>query len=235
MRAFSPSAVATLALAFAASLLAPRAALGQTVPSPYAFIETRHEVSVFAGMATDDRGTLQLGPGGGAMLGARYGFELTGPFAVEGGITLLASDREVYDPSVPTPDPELLGVADVRIALFDARARLNLTGPRTWHGLAPFLFGGVGAAVELSGESDLDAELDPNMVFEFGSTFVGSFGGGVRWLVGERVGVRLDGGLEFWRISHPLDFRLREESEEAVPASEWSQWIGLTVGATYRF
>jgi hypothetical protein len=204
------------------------------VPSPYEFIETRHEVSVFAGGATDDRGTLRLAPGGGALVGARYSFELTGPFAIEGGLAYLTADREVYDPAGQGTDPEFLGVADAHVGIVDARARLNLTGPRTWRGFAPFAFAGIGLAYDLSGESELDAEMDDDAKFTFGPSFIASFGGGARWLVGERFGARVEGSLHMWRISHPLDFRI-PASDPAVPADEWSQWIALTIGATYRF
>jgi len=210
-------------------------AAGQSIQSPYEFIETRHEVSVFGGGTTDDRGTVRLGPSGGTMFGARYSFELTGPVALEGGFTYLAGDREVYDPRTSAAEPALLGVADANVGFLDARARLNLTGPRTWNSFAPYVFGGLGLAFDLSGETELDDELDLEAQFSFDPSFLGSFGGGVRWLVGERIGARLEGTFAFWRLAHPIDFRIREQNASPVPSSEWAQWLAVTIGATYRF
>jgi hypothetical protein len=235
MRPVLPFAQPAACVAALAILCGPAGAAAQTVPSPYEFIETRHEVSVFGGVATDDRGTLRLGPGGGPIFGARYGFDVTGVFAIETGFSYLMADREVYDPEVQADEPELLGVADAHVGILDARARLNVTGPRTWNRLAPFLFTGIGIAFDLSGETELDEGLDPTARFEFGPSFVGTFGGGVRWLAGDRFGVRLESMVHFWRIAHPLVFRTREQDPQTVPADEWSTSIAVTIGATYRF
>jgi hypothetical protein len=236
MRHLASSVIAGAAsLAALAMVLAPRAVAGQTVSSPYEFIATRSELTVFAGGATDARGALRLGPGGGPFLGARYSFDVTGTFAIEAGVSYLAGDREVYDPSDQDALPGLLGTTAAHVGMMDGRVRLNLTGPRTWNRLAPYAIGGLGVAFDLSGDSNLDAELSSNARFSFGPSFVGSFGGGVRWNFGEQFVATIEGGLRFWRLSHPVSFQTIGDPLGPVAGDQWAQWIGMTVGATYRF
>ena len=62
------------------------------------FLETRQEVSVFAGSMSPGTGRFGYGPQSGTSFGARYGITLGGPFGLEGAVTFLPTDRAIIDP-----------------------------------------------------------------------------------------------------------------------------------------
>jgi len=208
---------------------------GQTISSPYDFIDTRHEATVFAGMTTTNRGTLRLGPGGGPLVGARYAFEITGPVAVEISGSYLNLDREVYDPGSQTQAPQLLGTVTQHVLLLEGRFRLNLTGARTWHRLAPYLHAGGGMAGGATQRFAAEAEFGPGQQFTFGPSATLGLGGGTRWMPLDRVGVRLEGGINLWKVGTPPAFRAREDLIGTVPDSEWPRWATAVLGVSYRF
>ena len=209
----------------------------QIVPSPYEFIDARHDVEIYGGVALEDRGSLDLGPGGGPVFGARYGLHVTGPVSVEGNGYLIFTDRQVWDPR-PANAPVLLGEADMVLGVVDGRVRFTLTGDRTWRGLAPHATAGIGMAVDFSGRSALEEEaslFSPNR-FSFGPAFMATIGAGTRWLPFERLGFRLDTSLNLWRLGNPPAFReLEDELGRPVSENEWASVGTITLGASYRF
>jgi len=207
----------------------------QTIPSPYAFVDTRHEATVFAGMTATDRGTLRLGPGGGPLIGIRYAFEITGPLAVEILGSYMNSDREVYDPRSETQPPQLLGTLTQHVILLEGRIRLNLTGARTWYRLAPYLHAGGGVATGATQRFAAEEDFGPGQRFTFGPSATLSVGGGTRWIPLDRIGVRLEGGVNLWKVGTPPAFKAREELIGAVPDSEWPRWATAVLGISYRF
>jgi len=207
----------------------------QTITSPYAFVDSRHEATFFAGTTVADRGTLRLGPGGGPLVGARYAFEITGPVAVEVSGSYMNSDREVYDPRSETQAPQLLGAATQHVVLLEGRFRLNLTGARTWYRLAPYLSAGGGVATGASQRFAAEAEFGPGQQFTFGPSALLSLAAGTRWMPLDRVGVRLEGGFSIWKVGTPPAFRARAELIGPVPEAEWPRWATAVLGISYRF
>ncbi len=212
-------------------------ALGQEVPSPYEFIDTRHQAGFFVGAASDNRGSLDLGPGGGVYFGGRYGLELGGPFAIEGTAFLLPTDRNVYDPSDPDEGLQLLGSTTSTVAGIDGRLRFTLTGNRTWNDLAPFAVVGGGLAFDLSRDSPLEEDLFGEERFSFGPSFLGVLGLGSRWLPTDRLTVRADALLHIWRLGTPEAF-FQFEGENGLGSISDQEWTGVgvvTLGGAYRF
>lgn len=213
---------------------------GQAIPSPYDFVDTRHEVSLYAGPAGANRGVADLGPGGGTLLGASYGIELGGPFALEVNGFLLPTDRKVYDPSdADEPLPVMRGTTDALLAGIEGRVRFTLTGPRTWNRLAPFLLAGGGLVGDLrQGRSRLEdepEELRSDETFSFGPSFMGLLGGGTRWLPADRWTVRAEASLRLWRVGTPEAFFAFEDELEGLQELEWTAAPGLVLGIGYRF
>lgn len=229
LRAFAP-VLALLAFVFAL----PAAA--QVVPSPYEFIETTHEVEGFVGQVLENRGQLDMGPGGGTMFGARYAIQLSGAFALEGHAFLVPTDRNVYE---PTLDEEanlvLLGNASSLVGGLDGRIRFTLTGDRTWNRLAPYLSAGGGAATDLSARSALEDDLAENERFTFGPSFLGVLGGGTRWLPAESISFRLEAAMNLWRLGTPQQFRALESDEIRIPEREWTNVGAVELGVSWRF
>lgn len=212
----------------------------QTIASPYEFIDTRHEVSFHVGQAGASRGVADLGPGGGTMFGGRYGIELGGPFALEGNVFFLPTDRQVYNPNTEESLPELRGSTSALVAGFDGRLRFTLTGARTWNRLAPFVTVGGGVVGDIrsgpsSLETDQEPEIHPDDRGDFGPSFMGVLSAGTRWLPDDRITVRLEAGLNLWRVGTPQAFFDFEDELTGLQEIEWTNASLISIGVGYRF
>lgn len=223
-----------LVLASLCALASVEAASAQSVPSPYRFFETTHEVSVFGGWLSPGRGPFELGPGPGPLMGVRYGLEISGPISAEGTLSYLPTTRNVVDPGRAEGD-RIIGEADAALFIADARVKLSITGRRTWHGLNPFLIAGGGVTVDLSGEQPLDERLLVDDRFEMGTGFVGMAGGGLRWFLSDRIIVRGDALLNLWKLDIPQGWRDPERELGPVGEGEWVSGPAFTFGIGYRF
>lgn len=206
----------------------------QTIPSPYRFIDTRQEAGVFAGanFFIGD-GQYGLGPKEGPMVGARYGITVGGPFSLDGVVSYMDSERDV---KLPDEDGNLttLGQAPMELLTIDARIKFNLVGTRTWHRIAPFFLAGAGITFDLASQTELDQQLFPEDRYDFGNSFSGILGGGVRWFLSDRLSLRSDLALHLWQQDIPGGYQTRPLTAEA-PNSEWIQAWGLTFGAAWNF
>jgi len=216
-------------------ILAPAGSPAQTVPSPYRFIDTRHEVTFLAGAVSSDRGVLRLGPGGGPMVGARYAFEITGPAAVEVGLSYMMTDREVYDPTNENSPPEFIGTADLNLGLVEGRFRFNLTGSRTWNLLAPYLFGGGGLVFGSTARMAAEDLFPSGSRFTFGPSATFSVGTGTRLIPRDPLSFRVEAGFNLWKIGNPPAFRLLEDEIGQVSDGEWPASTSISLGISYRF
>lgn len=216
----------------------PTPAAAQTVPSPYDFIDTVHEVETYVGYLTENRGILDMGPGGGPLVGGRYAIKLSGAFALEGHGYLISTDRNVFDPSLDDDSNlVLLGTSSSLVGGLEGRLRLTLTGDRTWHRLAPYLSAGGGVASDLRARSDLEEDhgLGNNERFTFGPSFLGALAGGTRWLPTDNLSFRLEGGMKLWRLGVPAAFRQLEFEDISVPEQEWVGVGTVELGLSWRF
>lgn len=228
---------AVLAACALASSPAPGAS--QQIRSPYRYLEQRQAGGLFAGYLGTDRGRFEFGPGPGPVLGGRYGIRLSGPFTIEGEAAYVPTSRFVIglDQDTIAPDsvvsrPVRLGrESDQSLLLLLAGLRFNLTGPRTYRNLQPYLVAGGGAVIELSDE-DQGTDLQADARFDFGTSFAGHLGGGIEWFPMRRLGLRLDGRLVFWEIDMPRAFR---EEVPRAPDDEWVQHFYVSAGAAIHF
>ena len=236
-----PSAVRTAAPALAVAAVAASAAQAQTIPSPYRFIEGRHEVSLVSGYMPIDPGQLDLGPQSGTVVGARYAIEAVGPVFFEGILSYLPTNREVIDPRRARDDMSI-GQTPVHLLMLDARFDFSLTGRRTWRRISPHLFMGGGLAFDLAGQGEVERELLPEDLFDFGRAFTANAGTGLRVSLSSRLMLRADASLTLWRITTPGGFEdptkrpptAGQEPEQLVPR-EWVAGTGLTLSLGWRF
>ena len=205
----------------------------QTIPSPYSFVERRHEAGFFGGYVTSETGRFHLGPSGGTLLGGRYGLELSGPLGLEGTVGFLSGQRDIINPARVTD--QTIGQADVILTTIDARLRFSLVGARAWHRLSPFLTFGGGVALDVAEDPALEADLEPADVFDFGTSFYGTLGGGTRWFLTDRFALRLDGVFSLWGIDTPPGFSEPERGLENVEESEWMSGLTLAISLLYRW
>ena len=105
-----------VAFALALTTAVPRVAAAQTIPSPYAFVEQRQEVGVFAGWVNAGSGRFGYGPKEGLALGLRYGIDLSGPLSFEGSVGVMDGTRDVVTPTLPEGQGAI-GEADIVISV----------------------------------------------------------------------------------------------------------------------
>jgi hypothetical protein len=220
-----------------ASLLLPLAvhpAAGQTIPSPYRYIEERQEVGVFVGRLGSARGLFDYGPAPGLSFGARYGLEVSGPLGLEGIVTVLPTTRDVIHPGRAAGDRKV-GEAEALVTTIEARLRFALTGRRTWRGLQPFVVVGGGMVFDAQGYQAEDDLLAPEDQFGLDATFMATMGTGARLLIGEHLVLRGDATLSLWKLDVPVGFEDPERDLGDVPESEWTSASGLSVGLAWRW
>lgn len=222
------------ALAGLMACLMPHAAEGQSVASPYQFFENKQEAGVFVGSSGQGTGLSGYGPSSGLSVGARYGIHLGGPFGLEGVFTYQPTTRDVVDPTREKGE-WVVGEADAEMLTFDARLRFSLTGDRSWRHLNPFLFIGGGMAWDAAGEQEADALLLVGDRFEFGAKFVALLGGGVRWILTDRVLIRADLALTMNRLKTPEGFLDPSRALKGVGEKEWVSGPAFSVGAGFHF
>lgn len=230
MRLFLPGVLATAT----SLILLSSPVTGQTIPSPFEYLERRQEIGPFFGVMDAGTGRFDFGPSGGVTYGARYALELSGPLALEGVTGLVEGERKVVDPSRVEGD-RIIGESDTRILLVDAALRFTFTGRRSWHGLAPFISLGGGLAMDMKDPSQLDETLLPADVFDFGNSFHGTLGAGTRWFITDALAVRLDGVFSLWKLDTPPGFSEPDRAFENVADGEWVAGQTLSLTLLYRW
>jgi len=223
-------------------LTAPPAA-AQRVSSPYRFVDAKQDLGPFVGWMWTGRGSADLGPKSGLLYGLRYSIRLSDPLGIGVVGAYFPTERDVIDPSTESPDPAVVGSEDVDLLLIAGRLRLNITGARTWHNLAPYVYLGLGLVVDLSGDAGCtlnstrpDCQLFPREQFDFGNSFMGQFGLGTAWLPSSRLGVRLAVHDNIWRLDTPDGFFDPEVQLDPVPPeSDWTNNVQLTLALTFWF
>ncbi len=220
--------------AAATLLLVPLPGAAQTVPSPFRYLETKQEVGLLFGVTNAASGRFGFGPGGGVRMGARWGIRLSGPLGFEGVAAVISGKRDVVNPARLEGDRKI-GEADARLGTVDARLRFTFTGDRSWHALAPFIVAGGGLVFDAAGAQPLDEELETTDRFDFGSSFLGTFGGGTHLYLTDRLALRGDGIFSLWKIKTPPGFSDPDRGIASVQASEWVSALHLTVSAVIRF
>lgn len=200
--------------------------------SPYRDLDHRQELTAFAGYynaATDPAG---VAPTSGPMAGVRYEIRLGGPALFYASLAGARSDRTVLDPS-KAPEERKLGVQDVNLLLADLGLAVNLTGQKSWHNLVPVVAAGLGIASDLT-------TRDPGG-FRLGTPFALSFGGGLKWISGDRIAMRADVTDHMFQIRYPNGYF--QAPANGVPAildltakqNVWTHNAALTLGVSYRF
>ncbi len=219
----------------ACALALPRAATGQSIPSPFAFIEEKQELGSYVGYMSAGTGRFGYGPSGGLVVGGRYGLDLTGPLGLELASGVVRGTRDVINPARPEGN-RVMGSSDVLLTTIDGRLRLSATGARTWHGLAPFLGFGGGVAFDTQETSLIErAVLDADEIFEFGTKFFAVIGPGVRWHVTRRLAVRTDLSFTLWKIDTPSGFGDPQLGFPSVAESEWVSGLTLAGSVLLRW
>lgn len=218
----------------AVSVFAPMLARAQTIPSPYRYIDTRQGAGLILGRASVSSGRFGYGPAGGTVFGARWEIDFSGPIGLEAVVTGIQGKRDIIDPT-HAAGHRTVGTANTLLGTVEGRLRFSLTGARTWHRLAPFVVMGGGLAFDASGTQAADSLVSAADRFKFGTSFIGTMGGGVRWMVSHRVELRGDGVFSLWKLKTPPGFTDPALGFVSVAKSEWANGSQLTFSAILRF
>jgi hypothetical protein len=206
----------------------------QAITSPYRFLDRGQSIGPFAGYIAASKGSIGFGPSSGPVFGARYGIRITGPFTLEAEAAYFPTTRAVLDTVPADTTVEVVGEADLALAIAWAALRFNLTGPRTFHGVQPFLLFGGGAAIDVAGDAAAEEDLAPDVRFDFGTSFAGELGAGIEWFLSPSAALRLDGSNLLWRLKTPLPF-LQGARSLVFTDREWAQNFQLSAGFSLYF
>lgn len=216
------------------AVLSPSDARAQSIDSPYRFVETSQSLGLFGGYAFTGEGNLELGPQSAPIFGARFNIRVSGPFSAEGAVSWLQTKRTVWDTIPADTSLRVLGEADMSVLSVTAAMRFDLTGPRTWHRLQPYVALGGGVAFDLAGDADVEATMPEDVRFDFGTRFLGVVGGGVEAHVSRRITASFDARTQLWKLNTPEPFLFGEPGLYRPP-DEWTQNLILSGSVQFRF
>ncbi|MEJ2215039.1 MAG: hypothetical protein P8099_00350 [Gemmatimonadota bacterium] len=221
------------------AIAAARPAQAQRITSPYRYIDQNQALTVQATYIHTNRGMLDLGPESGMAYGLAYTLRLGGPFNLNLAASYFPTRRAVMD-TIPADSVTLandplasvtkIGENKLGLAILTAVVRFDVTGPRTYHGLMPFVIFGGGLARQVTESGIADIHLISARRYHFGALFVGQIGGGMDLFLTRHVTARLDVRDMFWRIHIPSAFQ-----REPIPAKEWVQNLHSSLGLSWRF
>ncbi len=212
-------ALFVLALIAATTPAAAQVSVGYPpAASPYRDLEYHQELTVFGGYFNAARDPAGTAPKAAPIAGIRYEANVGGPAQLVVRFAEARSDRNVIDPTQPE-ESRSLGTRTWPVYLVDFGMSLNLTGQRSFHGLVPVTYVGVGVATD-AGKKVAE---DP---FRLGTTFAFSLAGGLRFVPGGRFQMRLDAGTYMYQIKYPAAYYILASDNTAAlgPSQAKSFW-----------
>lgn len=192
--------------------------------SPYRDVRYGTSITPLFGHLGGDGGEARVGPHNGNTYGVRFGFRMSG--FIEGGLSASYLDLERFvvdaDDSVAT---RVSGPVKQSVVLIEAALQFNLTGGKTWHNIQPFVIGGLGYALSSSTSADTSG-------FEFGKRFSISPGVGLRYVLGQRLQLRMEARRHFWKLKYPASFLAEPDDEPGseddpnavIPSGKDNEW-----------
>jgi len=198
--------------------------------SPFTDLEFKHEATVFGGYLVTGRDPAGAAPRSGPLAGVRYEVVVGGPAQLVVRLAQAMTDRTAIDPTLPLATRNL-GTQSWPIYLADAGISLNITGQRSFHGLVPVVYGGLGVA----SDAGKKVEADP---YRLGTTFAISAVGGLRYVPGGRFQMRADVGTYLYQIKYPTAYYVQASDNTAVLEDSqgrnfWKSNPAFTLGVSY--
>ncbi|MGH7580557.1 MAG: hypothetical protein ACREM9_10330 [Gemmatimonadales bacterium] len=228
----------TAALAAALALLSPAFALAQVGHppgrSPYHDIPKGHTVTGFGALFGGTGGRFGIAPHDGPVFGLRYDIRTSSPIQLGIGVARGDLERLIVDPFVAVEE-RVSGPVDQTVTFVEVDLQLNLTGGKTWHRLAPFV--GVGGGLTFPGSTAADTSG-----FELGKKIYFAPHAGFRFFLTDRVHLRTDARVIFWKLSYPASFTREPTLDPDAPpviddgrVSEWTTTSWLQAGLGFSF
>jgi hypothetical protein len=203
--------------------------------SPFRDIVHKQGVTLFAGRFSGNTGPAGVAARPGLALGARLQVRLSGPLDFWATYGQVSSSRRVIDASGDTAT--VVGDESLRLLFGDLGLALNLTGSKSWRGLAPYVGMGLGIS------APAHPVLDPGG-FQISTAFALMPTLGTRWFLSQSLALQLEARDYYIRYQYPLNFYNRPFSGHAdfapvLPVSQsdraWAHNLMLWLGVTYTF
>lgn len=176
--------------------------------SPYHDIRRGNGWTFALGHLSGDGGPLRLSPARGQTFAARFDIRLSGLLQGFAEMGYLKGERMLLNPDDSVVH-RYSGPIDAPVWTPQIGMQINVTGAKTWHGVAPFLAFGLGAAV--GGRQAQDTTL-----YQFGTKLLFKPSGGVRYYLGDRIHARLEGTLYYWKLKYPADWLNEPAAQPSV-------------------
>jgi hypothetical protein len=206
--------------------------------SPYRDIFKGHTFTPIGGYIGGSGGRFEIGPHDGSVFGFRY--DIRTASAIQMGLQLARADldRLIVNPFVVLEN-RVSGPVKQTVTFAEVDLQFNITGGKTWHGLAPF----VGAAGGLTFASGTPADTSD---FNFGKKIYFAPHAGLRLFLTQRLHLRADARVTFWKLKYPASFE-REPPDQPGTADhpnavitdgrteEWITGSWLQAGLGYSF
>jgi hypothetical protein len=206
--------------------------------SPYRDIRKGHTITALAGYLTGDGGDLNIGPHDGAVFGVRYDIRTSRTIQFGLGLAHGSLDRFIVNPFVTLANRRS-GPVSQSITFAEVDLQFNVTGGKSWRRIAPFIAGSAGLAFASGTPADTSR-------YEFGNKFYIAPAAGFRFFLSERLHLRAEARLTFWKLNYPTTFQqepVEEPGTEQNPnavitgnnLSEWTATPWLQAGLGYAF
>jgi opacity protein-like surface antigen len=230
MRFHSCTALALLLLAGPAS-----AQVGHDpASSPYRTLRYGQFLGMTAGYFNGDGGNLGLAPHKGATVGLRYDFLAAGTVTVSLAGTFANTERLIVNPHNPI-ETAVTGPVKQSVTILEGIIQFNITGGKSWRGIAPFVSAGIGLGLGQSTPADTSG-------FKFKAKAMFTPGIGARIFLSERLFLRIEARSPFWQLSYPAAFRLPPSTDPTKPpvlvessGKEWMTSGWYSIGLSYAF
>jgi opacity protein-like surface antigen len=200
--------------------------------SPYRDIQRGSFFVATLGTFRGSGGKLGVAPHDGHTYGLRWSILANRPLQIGFGVTYGRLQHLVQNQSL-TPDVRTTGPVETEVIWTDVALQINLTGGKTWHGIAPYFGAGLGLA--LTSEAP-DEPTD----FRMGNKFYFAPMAGTRIFLASRLHLQVEGRYQFWQITYPESFRIPpfggNGNDAVLPGGslkEWSVTPWLQVGLGY--
>lgn len=205
--------------------------------SPFRDIERGKSFTAVVGYFGGNGGSVGVGPHSGITYGLRFDVKVSNTFNFGFSLTSAQLERLIIDPS-DSVAKRVSGPVDQSVIMVDAAAIFNLTGPKSWNRLAPYLGADVGVAVAEKTAADSSG-------FDFGTKIMLAPVFGTRVMLGQRIHFRFEGRFNFWKISYPSSFNQEPILDPGTPdapnavlpdkRNEWSVSPWFTAGLAFSF
>ena len=199
--------------------------------SPYRDLEHKQEITWLFGYLRARHDPAGVAPRSAAMTGLRYELNLVGPLAFSADLTRSFSERQVLDPAKPRATREA-GTQTTPVYAADLALAVDLTGRKSWHNIVPQVRAGLGVVSSRA--------KDDSSGYSFGTPFAFNFGGGLKFVPGGRLQLRMDMTDRVFKLSYPDSYYRKASDntsvlEDPTPRSFYTHHTALTVGVSYLF